>query len=145
MRVKRDEMSAVNLEVGFRIRRLREEAGMSQMDLANQIDLSYQQVQKYESGKNKVSLERLCQIALVFNTDVGYFLPKVGKQEEAAAVPPPILSNEERRLLKLFRRVKNAKFKQGILLQLQAASELEGNAEPSNTLSSAGQPSCRHT
>jgi len=124
MKVRRNKIPKIDLEVAFRIRRLREEAGMSQMDLGNQLDLSYQQVQKYESGKNKVSLERLCQIAAVFNTDVGYFLPAAGNE---VAVPPAILSDEERRLLKLFRRLKSAKFKRGVLLQLQAACELESD------------------
>jgi transcriptional regulator with XRE-family HTH domain len=72
MGVKRDKVAEIDLEVAFRIRRLREEAGMSQMDLAERIGLSYQQVQKYESGKNKVSLERLCQIAAVFNIDATF-------------------------------------------------------------------------
>ena len=127
MGIKRDKIAPIDLEVAFRIRRLREGAGMSQMDLGNRLDLSYQQVQKYESGKNKVSLERLCQIAAVFNTNVSYFLPEAGKQEEATVVLPPVLSDEERKLLKLFRQTKSVKFKRGILLQLQAVCEMESN------------------
>ncbi len=119
----------IDREVAFRIRRLREGAGMSQMELAERIELSFQQVQKYESGKNKVSLERLYQIAMVFNTDVSYFLPGAEKRGEVVTVSPLILSDEERRLLKFFRRVKNTKFKRGILLQLQAVCELENNTK----------------
>lgn len=54
---------------GAVIRRLRENAGITQEVLADRIDLSYQQVQKYERGQNRVSISRLFDIAKAVGID----------------------------------------------------------------------------
>ena len=133
MPVRTKKTAGVDLDVGFRIRRLREEFGLSQGELAERIGVSFQQVQKYENGKNKVSLVRLCQIAAVFNTDPSSLIQgieKKGDSEKASTEQGirsllPVMSDEERRVLKLFRRIRNAKFKRIILLQLKAFFDLE--------------------
>lgn len=129
----RTKIAGVDLDVGFRIRRLREEFGLSQGELAERIGVSFQQVQKYETGKNKVSLNRLCQIAVVFNTDPSSLLQGIEKQAGSKKAKDglgidsllPVMNDAERRVLKLFRRIKSAKFKRVILLQLRAFLDLE--------------------
>ena len=59
--------------VGERIRVARIQAGLSQDDLANKIGVSYQQVQKYETGSNRVSAGRLYQISTFLAVNVGFF------------------------------------------------------------------------
>jgi transcriptional regulator with XRE-family HTH domain len=59
--------------VGERIRRARLLRGMTQDDLAEKLKLSYQQVQKYETGANRVSAGRLFQIASFLGEDVAWF------------------------------------------------------------------------
>jgi len=59
--------------VGERIRIRRTEMGLTQEDLARQLAISYQQVQKYETGANRISAGRLYEIALKLTTDVSYF------------------------------------------------------------------------
>ena len=63
-----------NLEVNVKIRKLRMALGLSQMKLAEKIGVSFQQVQKYESGANKVSLEKLEKIAKALNISFDYFI-----------------------------------------------------------------------
>ncbi len=129
----RIKIAGVDHDVGFRIRRLREEFGLSQGELAERIGVSFQQVQKYETGKNKVSLNRLCQIATIFNTNPSSLLKGIEKEgdsektstEQGIRSLRPVMNDEERRVLKLFRRIKNAKFKRIILLQLRAFLDLE--------------------
>ena len=57
-----------------RVRRLYR--GMRQEELARALGLTFQQVQKYESGANRVSASRLWEIAAVLETPIAYFFPK---------------------------------------------------------------------
>lgn len=54
-------------EIGFRIRKIRQDKKISQIKVANSLGISYQQLQKYELGKNKISASRLKQIALILD------------------------------------------------------------------------------
>ena len=63
----------VDVHVGMLIRQKRKELGLSQGALANALDLTFQQVQKYERGTNRVSASKLHEIALTFKTPIGYF------------------------------------------------------------------------
>jgi transcriptional regulator with XRE-family HTH domain len=63
----------VDCHVGSRVRMRRLVAGMSQEALADQIGVTFQQVQKYEKGKNRISASRLQQIAAILNLPVHLF------------------------------------------------------------------------
>ena len=60
--------------VGGRVRMRRLMIGMSQEALANQLGLTFQQVQKYEKGTNRVGAGRLPQIAQIFDIPIGSLL-----------------------------------------------------------------------
>lgn len=62
--------TAADSEVGESIRAHRLIAGMSQTDLAKKLGVSFQQVQKYEKGTNRVGAGRLPQIAEIFNIPI---------------------------------------------------------------------------
>lgn len=53
----------IDVEVGRRIRRRRMQHKMTQSELAKKLGISFQQVQKYETAKNRISISRLCMIA----------------------------------------------------------------------------------
>lgn len=59
--------------VGAKMKERRKTLKLSQMQLAELMGLSYQQIQKYESGVNKFTLNRLLQLAKVLNTSPSYF------------------------------------------------------------------------
>ncbi|MCC3304525.1 MULTISPECIES: helix-turn-helix domain-containing protein [unclassified Sneathiella] len=63
----------VDDHVGERIRERRTMMGLTQEHLAKALDISYQQVQKYETGANRVSAGRLYEIAKRLEVDVAYF------------------------------------------------------------------------
>ena len=63
----------IDVEVGQRIRIQRLAAGLSQSELAERIGVTFQQVQKYEKGANRVGAGRLTQIAHVLNVPVSSF------------------------------------------------------------------------
>jgi transcriptional regulator with XRE-family HTH domain len=63
----------VDLHVGARIRTLRKLRGVSQDTLAKTLNLTFQQVQKYERGANRVSASKLYDIAVYLRVRPGYF------------------------------------------------------------------------
>jgi transcriptional regulator with XRE-family HTH domain len=85
MSVKRPD--PVDVEVGHRIRIQRLARGMSQTALANHLGVTFQQVQKYEKGVNRVGAGRLTRIAEVLGVPVNTFFTgkEVLDEEEAKA------------------------------------------------------------
>lgn len=63
----------VDLHVGERIRIARLLGNISQVELAKRCDITFQQVQKYERGLNRVSASRLVQLAQALNRPLGWF------------------------------------------------------------------------
>ena len=59
--------------IALKIRSARHEAGMSQVELAKHIGVSFQQLQKYESGTNRITADRLQRLAQVVERPITYF------------------------------------------------------------------------
>ena len=66
----------VDIHVGNRLRARRILLGISQEKLADSVDLTFQQVQKYERGTNRISASRLYQFAKILDVPVAYFFEK---------------------------------------------------------------------
>jgi transcriptional regulator with XRE-family HTH domain len=81
---KQRQPTAADVQLGESIRAHRLLAGMSQGDLARKIGVSFQQVQKYEKGTNRVGAGRLPQIAAIFDVPVGDLF-----KDHAGAGPVP--------------------------------------------------------
>ena len=77
----------VDVHVGARIRARRLLLGMNQDTLANALGLTFQQVQKYESGANRVSASRLWEIAEVLGVTPEYFFSGLPFGEEGEQTP----------------------------------------------------------
>ncbi len=77
------EAIGLDQRIGERIRLRRTELGLTQDQLAAALGVSYQQVQKYENGANRISAVRLWQIGRRLDVPVGWFF------EEPAAGPSP--------------------------------------------------------
>ena len=75
---------AVDAYVGARISLRRSAMGLSQTALAQQLGISFQQVQKYETGQNRISASRLHRAATVLRTSVEAFFPPVETARQPA-------------------------------------------------------------
>lgn len=69
--------SAVDKIVGNKLRRLRISAGMSQNELGEKLGITFQQIQKYEAGTNRISAASLYAFSKVFDTPVSEFFDDV--------------------------------------------------------------------
>jgi transcriptional regulator with XRE-family HTH domain len=63
----------VDLNIGQRVRHRRWLTGMTQQQLADAIGIRFQQIQKYESGANRISASRLWSIAQAMNVPISFF------------------------------------------------------------------------
>lgn len=109
MQAKR-RMSPIDNDVGRRIRMRRMELGMSQTDLAGKLGLTFQQVQKYEKGANRVSAGRLQRISELLDVPVGFFFASAGKEREGTSTMLDHLDTSAGlRLIKAFTKIENKK------------------------------------
>lgn len=107
------------------------------MELAERIGLSFQQIQKYEKGITRISVMRLQQISEALDASITDFIGEGLKVSKVSDYKPgygnavvrreasQILNKEEKTLLRLFRRIKNKKIREGIIKQLRGVVELE--------------------
>jgi transcriptional regulator with XRE-family HTH domain len=77
--------SLVDQHVGGRVRLRRKLIGVSQEQLADSLALTFQQVQKYERGENRISASKLYHIAALLKTDVTYFFDGLPDPIEASS------------------------------------------------------------
>ena len=101
---------AVDTLVGQNIRILRQDRGMSQTELGRKIDVTFQQVQKYENGTNRVGSGRLFKIASTFGVPITAFFEGANEAVNGDAGPSPVAMLAEPyvlRLLQAFCAVEN--------------------------------------
>lgn len=72
-RAKTDEPHPVDIHVGQRVRMRRNQIGMSQTTLGEELGITFQQVQKYERGTNRISTSKLYEIATALSVPIKYF------------------------------------------------------------------------
>lgn len=68
----------IDAHVGNRLRERRNALGLSQGQVAERLGLTFQQVQKYEKGQNRIGAGRLYRIATILAVPVGYFFDGIG-------------------------------------------------------------------
>lgn len=74
----------VDAHVGKRIRHQRWMVGMTQQQLAEKVGIKFQQVQKYETGMNRVSASRLWDIAEALGVGIGFFFDGLAGEKTPA-------------------------------------------------------------
>lgn len=106
--------SKVDKHVGERIRKRRHELQLSQTEIAQEIGLAFQQLQKYETGKNRIPAGRLYEIAIALAVDVTYFFEGAvdGLQKSSPSINPEFIhrscmDKESQELLKAFESIKD--------------------------------------
>ncbi|CAN7522290.1 helix-turn-helix domain-containing protein [Rhizobium sp. LjRoot254] len=114
----------VDVSVGRQIRLLRQQRDLSQTALADSIGVTFQQVQKYEKGSNRVSASRLVQIAKVLGADVSVFFKGIEMPESNNDNLPSgeLFTRQGLALLKAFHAIKDNRLRLKMLALLQAVA-----------------------
>ena len=112
----------IDKHVGSRVRMRRMMLGMSQEKLGDALDLTFQQVQKYEKGTNRISSSRLQHIANILQVPVEFlFKDAPGQQKADGSAPSPtyvsdfLTTSDGLALTKAFMQIKNAKLRRCIV------------------------------
>jgi transcriptional regulator with XRE-family HTH domain len=115
----------IDKHVGSRVRMRRMMLSMSQEKLGDALGLTFQQVQKYEKGTNRIGASRLQQISLILQVPVSFFFegapPPPGRPLGMEEAPSPayvtdfLSTNDGLALVKAFQRIGNAKLRRRIV------------------------------
>lgn len=123
----------VDKVVGENIRRLRLQCGMSQEQLGAQSGVTFQQIQKYEKGTNRVSASRLDEFAHLFNVDHNAFFTGAANARNATpeAVDRLTVSGRAYKLGRMFDGLSNKKKQQAVysLISQMAGDGSEDDSE----------------
>ncbi|ANY78942.1 transcriptional regulator [Microvirga ossetica] len=131
---------SIDKEIGGRVRMRRVSIGMSQEKLGDMLGLTFQQVQKYEKGMNRISVARLVEIARILGVDIDFFFDgiKPGKGEAGFAdsgapgyVADMMSTPEGLQLVRHFTGIKNPKVRKSIV-QLVASLAAQEEVERSS-------------
>ena len=119
----------IDKHVGSRVRMRRMMLGMSQEKLGDALDLTFQQVQKYEKGTNRIGASRLQQMSQILQVPVSFFFegaPAGARSIDVDNAPSPayvsdfLASSEGLALTKAFMRLKDPKVRRRIVDLVEA-------------------------
>lgn len=116
--------NSIDRRVGERIRRRRVLLGVTQDQLADALGISYQQIQKYETGANRVSAGRLAQIAEVLEVQPGWFF---GSPDTVAE--PSDSSRAVIELVRNFSRIEDERVRGHLMALVRSLAGMPGETE----------------
>lgn len=94
-------------DLGRSLRTARSAAGKSQGEVADYLDVSFQQVQKYEKGTNRIPVDRLVSLAAFLEVPLSQFITPSEKDSEFEPLAAQFTAREMRTLMKAWGRVKD--------------------------------------
>lgn len=119
------ELNPVDQHVGSRVRMRRVLLGLSQEKLGDALGVTFQQVQKYEKGTNRIGASRLQQISTFLNVAPSFFfdgahsgtgaVPGMGEGDTAPFISEFVSSSEGMALNKAFSRIRDTKVRKRIV------------------------------
>lgn len=120
--------NSVDGHVGSRVRLRRLERGLSQEKLAEKLGITFQQVQKYERGTNRIGASRLHQIAIVLQVPITYFFegasePGVVVQQEVSPLAEALADPVTVRLVRAFASISDPHLKQKAVGIIEAIAD----------------------
>ena len=116
--------TAVDRVVGLRLRERRTALGMNQTELGARVGVTFQQIQKYERGANRIGASRLFQFAKELQVPIEYFYKSAGEQKpsgagKSAAPLPKTAGPELESLTAAFKRISSPRIRKAALQLVQ--------------------------
>lgn len=128
---KKKEPNPVDVHVGSRVRLKRIMEGLTQEKLGDELGITFQQVQKYEKGTNRIGSSRLHQIAEILNTPVSFFFedlqgshePGLAEGSASSFVVDFLSTSEGLQLNRSFMKIKDPQVRKRIVDLVRTLSE----------------------
>ena len=123
------QVNPIDIQVGNRVRIRRMLIGMSQEKLGDMLGLTFQQVQKYEKGVNRIGAGRLFEVARILNVPVDFFYEGVSAAVQVESDGAPVMefvsSGEGLQLALAFMKIKDIKVRKRMLDLVKSLAEEE--------------------
>ncbi len=144
---------AVDVHVGTRLRQRRTLLGMSQTKLGGSVDLTFQQIQKYERGSNRMGSSRLFEFAKVLDVPVSYFFDEMPAKGQAAKPAPgrgrkgfgeagpafvpevekdPLIKRETLELVRAYYKIRAPGVRGGVAKMIKALADAQPTPAPTS-------------
>jgi transcriptional regulator with XRE-family HTH domain len=127
--VPKKQANPIDAQVGNRVRIRRMLLGMSQEKLGDMLGLTFQQVQKYEKGVNRIGAGRLYEVSRILGVPIDFFYEGVAAAPQAgfSEADPPVMefvsSGEGLQLSLAFMKIKDPKVRKRVLDLVKSLSE----------------------
>ena len=108
---KQDKAHPIDIHVGKGVRNLRLMRGITQSEIAEKLGLSFQQVQKYETGANRISASKLYMLSGILNIEPCYFFKGLDDEKKSEIID---LDPESARLAALISQIKDKETKNNL-------------------------------
>jgi transcriptional regulator with XRE-family HTH domain len=113
----------VDVHVGRKLRFFRTQRDLSQTSLGKQVGLTFQQIQKYEKGTNRIGASRLHEFACALNVPVEAFFNGLDDGPRGTYVPPDSLTRVDIAIMDLLGRIHDGHVKRQIKNLLSAVAD----------------------
>ena len=127
------EINPVDKNVGKRLRQRRVELGMSQQALGEVLGLSFQQIQKYESGANRIAASRLYDICRSLDVEVNFFFDGVDKILEEGEIETDetklMTGREALELLRSYVTIRDSNIRKSVRAFLASVANAQDNQD----------------
>jgi transcriptional regulator with XRE-family HTH domain len=128
--VNREGPDPIDVAVGARVRIRRRWLGLSQTELAKALGITFQQVQKYERGANRVSASMLVKIAAKLETTVAALVGEDGSAPVEAIIYAQLATPGATDLLAAFARIGDGEVRRALLTLAQSLSGANASRTP---------------
>lgn len=120
----------IDSAIGARLNEIRKQVGMTQEELGKIINISFQQIQKYEKGQNRISAARLYQIAKILQVPYDLFFTIVKSEQQSCLLgeesepynQEPLDEEEKKEILSFFEEIPSSRVRRNILQGLRDLS-----------------------
>jgi transcriptional regulator with XRE-family HTH domain len=138
---KKGRANSIDEHVGLQLRQRRALLGLSQEKLAEQVGITFQQIQKYENGANRVSASRLYEFSKVLEIPVNFFFDSYGSNENrilgfadndqaSFEGPDDVLKRKETiELIRVYYSIENPKLRKDLFKLVRSMAENLKNQE----------------
>ncbi len=117
----------VDVHVGGRVRMRRTLLGMTQAGLGDALELTFQQVQKNETGRNRIGASRLYQLSHILDVPVGYFFEGLEGRGSAPSLDDVMLKRETLKLVRAYYRIRDPKVRKALHAMTKAMAKSAGS------------------
>src|SRR5215472_10261458 len=117
-----------DVHVGKRIKMRRLVRGLSQTDVANRLGITFQQIQKYEKGANRIGAGRLQEMANLFRVTPAFFFEagprhKPGQSEEASETTELLANKYNLALARAYNKIRSRNVRRNVLELVEGLAE----------------------